>query len=132
MYKQFAVIFLPVIIIFILRKYNTDKMVNKLKNMIKYTLLYGLTVLLISLPFLIYDYQTYINWVIFNNALFSPERLNWVVYHLGMSVRLMDPIILLGGANIITYIINWLIAYYILLGVSFLVIFISYIRFLFL
>jgi len=129
MYKQFALIFFPLIIIYIIKQQSLEDVVNKFKTIIKYALPYCLTILLISLPFLIYDYQAYINRVFLNNALFTPENLNWANYHLGAAVRLTDPIILLGGANVVTLIINYLIAYYILLSASLILIYISLLRF---
>ena len=129
MYKQFAIVFFPLILIYVIKQKRPEKFVNKFKATIKYALPYCLTLLLISFPFLIYDYQAYINQVFFNNAFFTPENLNWAAYHLGAAVRLTDPIILLGGANIFTLTINYLIAYYILLGTSLIVIYISLLRF---
>ncbi|MFW9987959.1 MAG: hypothetical protein ACFFC3_04830 [Candidatus Odinarchaeota archaeon] len=129
MYKQFAVIFFPLILIYLLRKNNQIKLINKFKNTVKFICLYCSPILLISLPFLIYDYQLYLDRVFFNNTMFSPEQLNWVVYHLGVGVKLMDPILLLGGANNFTLVINYLVAYYIPLGVSFGLIYISFLRF---
>ncbi|MFX1500248.1 MAG: hypothetical protein ACFFDH_04700 [Promethearchaeota archaeon] len=129
MYKQFTVIFFPLVLTYLLRKNNQGKFVNKFKNAIKFTFLYCSSILLISLPFLIYDYQLYLNRVFFNNIIFSPEQLNWVVYHLGAGVKLMDPFLLLGGANNFTLVINYLIAYYIPLGVSFGLIYVSFLLF---
>ncbi len=129
MYKQFAIIFFPLVLIYIIKQNKTEKVGANFKTVIKYALTFSLTILIISLPFLIVDYQVYINRVFFNNAVFSPENLNRVVYHLGVGVRFTDPILLLGGTNIITLAINYLIAYYILLGVSFAIVYISLFRY---
>ncbi len=128
MYKQFAAIFFPLIIIYIIKDSGNLKFFKKVKISVRYAIPYALTILLISLPFLVINYQNYIYRVIFVNSFFNPENLNYVIYCLNYPIRFMDLIILIGGPNNITLVMSYLIAFYILLGLCFSWIYIHFLR----
>ncbi len=128
MYKQFAVIFFPLIIIYILRNSGKLKFFKKVRVSVRYAIPYVLTILIISIPFLVINYQYYIYGVFLINIFFNPEHLNNAIYCPNYPIRFMDPFILLSGPNIITFVMGYMITYYILLGLCFSFIYLYFFR----
>ena len=128
MYKQFAIIFLPLIILTIINQYHDKKIYQKLKKMIFYSMIYGMTILLISLPFLIVDYQAYLNRVYLTHTGYSIEMLTTFHPETGWPVNFNSFFLLIRAPEFLTIPIAYLLSYYILLGTSMLFIYIYYFK----
>jgi hypothetical protein len=114
--KQFSVILFPLLSIYLIKKHQAS-ITSGLRNFLEHTLVYMLVVGLGSLPFLLIDAQGFINRVlimdtgsidllsVFNPALYMPVNFNTFFLWLGLPAWF-------------TNLIAWLLAFYVFLGIS--------------
>ncbi len=86
LYKQFAVVFFPIIVILFIKRKTGLRLTDKLVAFLKHTAIYAGIVGLVSLPFLIISPTDFLNQMIFWNTgnyerlrIFIPE--NWMTVH---------------------------------------------------
>ncbi|NHI94461.1 MAG: hypothetical protein EAX96_18365 [Candidatus Lokiarchaeota archaeon] len=115
MYKQFALVFFPLLLLLMIMNNKGENRKIKLKNSIIYSLIFGITILLISLPFLILRFQSYI-WGNIINISFSINSLITPGIYDNYPVTFNSFFFLIGAPDIILYSIAYMLGYYILLG----------------
>jgi len=126
MFKQFAIIFFPLILLLILKQIPNSNVKEKVKKMVYFSAIFGLVILLISLPFLFIDAESYLNEIFFFHTQYSVDFLTIFHNSLSYPVNFNSFFLLLGTHWIITRIIAYLLAFYILLGLSMLIIFLYF------
>ncbi|MBN1800121.1 MAG: DolP-mannose mannosyltransferase, partial [Candidatus Lokiarchaeota archaeon] len=128
MFKQFALIFFPLLLLLVIKNKNRIDIKNKVKDFCLYALIFCFTVLIISLPFLIVNFESYIRGYI-NNTVFSIEFLTTFAGNIGRPVNFNMFFILIGCPNILILGMGYLILYYILFGGSLVIIYGYYLRY---
>lgn len=116
MFKQFAIIFIPIFLILIIRMRKDSKLALKIKNFLLYSLCYIGIIFLISLPFLIVNYNIFIQKFILGGSTISFDYLTTLYLFPGAMVHFNTLFLIIGTPEIITNIIALLLQYYILLG----------------
>ena len=129
MYKQFAVIFFPLLILLIMKQAIGEKKVQKISYFLKCSLIYAFPLILISLPFLIVNFETYTTNVLFAHTRYSIENLTQLNYYWGWPVNFNSFFMLIGTPEIFTTSIAYLLVYFILLGGSFFVIYLKLLKY---
>lgn len=127
LYKQFGVIFLPLLILVLIKKIEHVDFRKYIIYFIKYGIIFALVIGFASLPFLLVDYIAYVNRVLFWS--YSPEYLTELILQPSWPMNFNMFFVWLGMPYVITLGIGYLIAYYILLGVPVVLIYIVYARF---
>jgi hypothetical protein len=116
MFKQFAIIFLPIILVLIVKLNRESKLFNKIKEFLLYGCAYIGIILLISLPFLIVNFNIYIQKFILGGSTINFNYLTTFYAFPGAMVHFNTFFLLIGAPEIITNFIALLLQYYILLG----------------
>ncbi|MFX0038213.1 MAG: hypothetical protein ACFE91_06170 [Promethearchaeota archaeon] len=134
LFKQFTIAFFPLFLILLVKQAqkqgkNKDNLLNKVKGVVKYTSIYFIIILLISIPFIIVDFNTYFNNFFQMHTNYSIDFVNTLTFSLGYPVRFNDFFLLIGIPDFITLPIAYLIVYFIPLGICFLIIFYNFFRY---
>ncbi|MHA2296643.1 MAG: ArnT family glycosyltransferase [Candidatus Hodarchaeales archaeon] len=116
MYKQFAAIFLPLIIIVLIRQREMKKKVDYLLDTARYMFIYFGIVIILSLPFLIINFDMYTFRIFDSTTIFSLEFNKMISY--SMPVNFNSFFVVLGLPDAITDMIGYLIINWVLMGVS--------------
>ena len=93
----------------------------------KYSVIYSLVIGVFSLPFLLFDYQAYVTRVLFWGS--NPESLATFHPQSSWPMNFNTFFVWLGMPYVIALGIGYLIAYYVLLGIPTILIYIVYARF---
>jgi hypothetical protein len=112
LYKQFAVVFFPILIILLIRK-SSPGVRRSLLLFLRYTLVYSGTVLLASIPFLITTPETFLGRMF--PFVLSLDRLTTFIPDLWMTVHLNTFFLWLWGPNWFTDAIAVLLVNYVFL-----------------
>jgi hypothetical protein len=120
MYKQFAAVFLPLVIITIIRRKNISDQIDSLKHVIRYSGVFFATMLIIILPFILTDFWNTVSAILISTTEFGI----WWTKRIDFSspVHFNSFFVILGLPDIFTDIIGFLTVYWILLGVSIVII----------
>ncbi len=116
MFKQFAIIFFPIILILILRTKKNSKLSGQFKDLFIYAFEYFGIIFIISLPFLIVNFNIYIQKFLLGGADISFDYLTTLYRSPGAMVHFNTFFLLIGAPDIITNVIAFLLKYYILFG----------------
>ncbi|MGD9397074.1 MAG: hypothetical protein PVJ05_11645 [Candidatus Thorarchaeota archaeon] len=127
LYKQFAVLFFPLLVLLLIKDNVKVDIRKALFNFFKYSIIYAGIVLLASLPFLIVNLDAYIQRVLILG--YPPELLMSFVPSTGWPISFNTFFLWIGTPGFITTALAYLLAYNVLLGLSCLVIYISFARF---
>ena len=127
LYKQFAVVFFPLLLLLLIKDSVTIDKRSALRKFLTYTGIYAGIVLLASIPFLLVDSEAYLGRVVF--LTYSLDHLTTFIPSPGWPVSFNTFFLWIGTPSIVTTAIAYLLVYYILLGVPCLLIFITYARF---
>lgn len=122
LYKQFAVVFFPILTLLIMKKSLKRGFKNSVIQFTKHSFIYIIVVVLVSLPFLIIDSNGYIARMIFWNT-GNYERLRIFIPDLWMTVHFNTFFLWLTGTNWFTEIVAILIINYIFLIICGLVVY---------
>jgi len=114
MYKQFALVFFPIILLLLIKKKGVKRIKMIMKYVIYYSMIFCFTLLLISLPFLIINFQSYIRSYTGNVAI-PIESLITYNMDLGTAVNFNTFFLLVRAPKVITFIIAYALGLYILL-----------------
>jgi len=125
LYKQFAVIFFPILVLFLIRKKTGITIQQGLTKFFRYTIIYGFVLLLVSLPFLLFSPQEYYYQVI-SSSFGSYSRLTVFTPDLSMPVHFGSFFLWLGGSSWFTDILAWFISNFVFLALCGIVVYISY------
>ena len=125
LYKQFAVIFFPIIALLLLKQIANRTYRTSIIQFFKHTAIYGLVVGLVSLPFLIVSPDEFITQILRSNSL-SYEQLTNFTSSLVIPVHFNAFFLWLFGSSVFTDIVAWLIYYFILLAACGLVVYGAY------
>ncbi|MHA2292298.1 MAG: hypothetical protein ACXACK_09075 [Candidatus Hodarchaeales archaeon] len=114
MYKQFAAIFFPILIIILVRQQKNIATKEIIKTITRYLVIYGIIIFIIILPAVCVDFLKFLESTIFSTASFGI----WWTKNVNFSqpVTFNSFFVVLGFPNIITDIIGFLIVYWIFLG----------------
>jgi len=127
MYKQFAIIFFPIILILVIKNDKKSGWKSNLKKFLSYSIIFFILILFISLPFLILKFQSYIMGYV-NNISFSIEYLMKPIISYNYPVTFNSFFYLIGAPNNILFIIAFMLDYYILLGGCLGIIYLLYVK----
>lgn len=120
MFKQFAIIFVPIVLILIIRMKEDSKLFKKVKNFLLYGFTYIGIILLISLPYLILNFNIYVQKFILGGTNISFEYLTTFYQFPGAMVHFNTFFLSIGAPEVVTTVVALLLQYYILLGACFL------------
>ncbi|HMF32281.1 MAG TPA: hypothetical protein VKK79_12745, partial [Candidatus Lokiarchaeia archaeon] len=127
MYKQLAVVFLPLLVLAFLKDLPSPSLGNRFKNLLKSTGIYILSILAISAPFLavkgsVYLQQAFLGQIGYSiELLTSPTQITW-------PVTFNTFFVWVGAPAVVTIGIAYCLQYYILLGGCAIVIFFNFSR----
>ncbi len=127
LYKQFAIVFFPLLIIALVKQDKDLDLRRSLVSLSKYFLIFIAVIGLVSVPFLLVDSNAYIGSLF--TRFTTPESLATFHPELSWPINFNTFFVWISGPNVITWAIAYLIAYYILLGSSLILIYISFARF---
>ena len=125
LYKQFGVIFFPILALFLIRKKVGNTIQQGLTKFFKYTIIYGFVLLLVSLPFLLFSPQEFYNQVI-SMGFGSYSRLTVFTPDLSMPVHFGSFFLWLGGSSWFTDILAWFTSNFVFLALCGIVVYSSY------
>lgn len=125
LYKQFAAIFFPILVLFLIKKKTGITIQQGFVKFLKYTLIYGSVLLLVSLPFLIISPQEYYNQVI-SSSFGSYDRLTVFIPDLSMPVHFGSFFLWLGGSSWFADILAWLTYNFVFLALCGIIVYSSY------
>jgi len=125
LYKQFAVIFFPIIALLLIKQIANRTKRTSITQFLKYTVIYGLVVGLVSLPFIIVSPDEFITQILYRYSL-SFQQLTNFTSSLVMPVHFNAFFLWLFGSSVFTDIIAWLIYNFILLAACGLVVYGAY------
>ncbi|MFX1286466.1 MAG: hypothetical protein ACFFB5_22715 [Promethearchaeota archaeon] len=116
MYKQFAAVFFPMVIITTIKQRNISDRSGVLTAIIRYSMIFLTTILIIILPFIMIDFSKTVESILISTTEFGI----WWTKRIGYSfpVNFNSFFVILGLPDIVTDLIGFLISYWILLGVS--------------
>jgi hypothetical protein len=117
LYKQFAVVFFPILVILLIKRKMDLQVKNKLVSFLKYTTIYAGVVGLVSLPFFIVSPTEYLNQMLFWNT-GTYERLTFFIPNNWMTVHANTFFLWLGFPTWFTDFIAGLIINYVFLILS--------------
>jgi len=123
LYKQFAVVFFPILVILLIRK-SSPGFRRSFLLFLKYTLVYGGIVLLVSTPFLIATPETFLGRMF--PFVFTPERLTTFEPGLWMPVHLNTFFLWIWGSTWFTDVTAVLLVNYVFLILSGLIVYGTY------
>jgi hypothetical protein len=120
MYKQFAVIIFPLILITIMKNSIKKGLKSRIKDISLCSLILGASIILISVPFLIVDYQSYLNKLLLGHTVtYSIEFLTFFYYFdISRPVTFNSFFLLIQSPEIITTTIAYLLSYWVLLSAA--------------
>jgi hypothetical protein len=127
LYKQFAIVFFPVLVIVLVKQDNNVDLRRGLVAATKHGLIYSSLIGLASIPFLLVDASAYIGSMFVGGS--TPESLAAFHPELSWPVNFNTFFVWIGVPGVIAWAIAYLLAYYILLGLSLILIYISFARF---
>jgi Gpi18-like mannosyltransferase len=127
LYKQFAVLFFPLLVLLLIKDNVKVDIRTALINFFKYSIIYAGIVLLASLPFLIVDLDAYIQRVLIIG--YPPELLMSFTPSPGWPISFNTFFLIIGTPGFITTGLAYLLAYNVLLGLSCFLIFIAFSRY---
>ena len=125
LYKQFAVIFFPIIAILLIKQVVDRTRRTSIIQFFKHTVLYGLIIGLVSLPFLIVSPNEFFSQVLGSNSL-SLEQLTNFNSNLTIPIHFNSFFLWLFGSSLFTDITAQLLQSYILLAVCGIVVYGAY------
>lgn len=116
MTKQFAVIFVPIVLLLMIKMERDSKILTKIRNFLLYAVGYIGIIFLISLPFLLLNFNIFIQKFILGGADINLDYLTTFNNFPGAMVHFNTFFLMIGTPEIITNFIAVLLKYYILLG----------------
>ena len=116
LYKQFAVIFFPIIALLLIKQISDRTTKTSIIEFLKHTFIYALIVGLVSLPFLIVSPYEYYNQLIYSSSGVF-DRLTYFIPDLWMTVHFNTFFLWLFGSSAFTDVLAWLIYNYIFLAI---------------
>ncbi len=125
MFKQFVVIFFPLLLVLILRsrsKQTSESGSHETRDLFKALGLYCLPIGLVSLPFLLTNPLEYLQRVLLEHVGFSTSYLTTFVPSLGMPVTFNSFFLWVETSSFLTTSFAFLLQFYILLGASIIII----------
>ncbi|MFW9847544.1 MAG: hypothetical protein ACFFF4_00285 [Candidatus Thorarchaeota archaeon] len=125
LYKQYAVVLFPILVILFIKHKKTPEMAMKFKGFIRHTLLFIMVLGIVSLPFLIVDPMYYLNSMIFWNT-GSYERLTYFIPDSWMPVHANTFFLWLGFPSWFTDAIAFLLINYVFLIICGIVVYGTY------
>jgi hypothetical protein len=129
LFKQVTLIFFPLLLIALLKGDQHSTRRKFLQDLIKYTLIFCVVLLGVSLPFLLIDPASYIQRVILSGGQRSIEYLTTAILQPSYPVHFNTFFLLIGAPPIITVPIAFLLGNYILLGVTGVLVFVAFARY---
>jgi hypothetical protein len=127
LYKQFAVLFFPLLLLLLIKDNDNVRTRKSLIDFIRYSVVYCGIVLIGSLPFLIVNAEAYIERVLIVG--YPPSLLMTFNPSTGWPISFNTFFLWIGIPSLITDVIAYLLAYYIPLAISGLLIFVAFARF---
>jgi hypothetical protein len=127
LYKQFAIVFFPILVTALVKQDNDVDLRRGLVAATKYSLIYASLIGLVSIPFLLVDANAYIGSMFVGGS--TPESLATFHPELSWPVNFNTFFVWIGVPCVIAWAIAYLLAYYILLGLSLILVYISFTRF---
>ncbi|MFX0106958.1 MAG: hypothetical protein ACFE7R_01610 [Candidatus Hodarchaeota archaeon] len=118
LYKQFTVIFFPLLVITLIKRRTDLRGKHVITDFALYTVLYAAPVLLVSLPFLLTAPDLYLFRMISGNTGMTVEFLNTFHSELSYPINFNTFFLWIGGPTLFTYSIAVLLSYYVILGLS--------------
>ncbi|MFX1238259.1 MAG: glycosyltransferase family 39 protein, partial [Promethearchaeota archaeon] len=128
MYKQFALVFFPLILLLAIKNEKETEIKKKLKHFLLFSSIFCSTILLISLPFLIANFNSYVNGYIIS-TFYSIDYFFINPIYIGRSVNFTTFFALIGSPEFIILGLGYLLIYYVLLGGSNGIIYLSYLKY---
>ncbi|TFG29207.1 hypothetical protein EU528_10025 [Candidatus Thorarchaeota archaeon] len=125
LYKQFAVIFFPIIALLLIKQIANRTHRTSIIQFIRHTAIYGAVVGFVSLPFLIVSPTEYINQLLTSTTLSYVQLTNFNS-NLVIPVHFNVFFLWLFGSSVLTDIIAWLIYSFVLLALCGLVVYGAY------
>ena len=125
LYKQFAVIFFPIIAMLLIKQVANRRRRTSLGLFLKYTLLYVIVVGLVALPFYIVSPNEFYSQVLGSTSL-TIQHLTHFNWDLVLPVHFNSFFLLVFGSSIFTDIIAQLLSHYILLALCGVVVYGAY------
>ncbi len=122
LYKQFAVIFFPILALYLIKQRTDRTMKTSTIQFLKHTFIYIVIIGLVSLPFLIVSPHEYYTQLIESNRL-NFERLTYFIPDLWMPVHFNTFFLWVSGSSVLTNVIAWLIYNYVFLIICGLVVY---------
>ncbi|UCH05053.1 MAG: hypothetical protein JSW05_02525 [Candidatus Thorarchaeota archaeon] len=116
LYKQFAVVFFPLLVLALVRQDRSVDLRRGVLAFVKHSTLYAAFVCLVSLPFLFVDSEAFIGRMFIGSP--GPESLATFHPELGWPVNFNTFFTWVGVPDVIVWAIAYLLAYYVLLGLS--------------
>ncbi len=114
LYKQFALFFFPILLLLLIHEKGEKRIKMIMKYVFYYTMIFCFTLLLISLPFLITNFQSYIQSYTGNIAI-PIEYLLTFDMDQGKAINFNTFFLLVKAPKVITFIIAYALGFYILL-----------------
>jgi hypothetical protein len=115
MYKQFAIFFFPILLIILLKNAKNKSYIDRIKLIVTNCFWFFLPIFLISLPFLIWNSQTYLSRVLISDMQFSLSYFTTFDSSLNSTVRFTSIFFMLNVPSEIIEVIGYLLALNILL-----------------
>ncbi|MHA1908279.1 MAG: hypothetical protein ACW98Y_13350 [Candidatus Thorarchaeota archaeon] len=125
LYKQYAVVLFPIIAILLIKRKSSPEVLTKLKDFLRYSLVFTIVLGLVSVPFLIVDPMYYLNSMIFWNT-GNFDRLTYFISENWMPVHANTFFLWLGFPSWFTNAVAVLLINYIFLVVCGIVIYGTY------
>ncbi len=122
LYKQFAVVFFPILAIFLIKQISNRSTKTVIFEFLKQTLIYSVIIGLVSLPFLIVSPNEYYYQVLALSR-GNLDRLTYFTPQLSIPVHFGSFFLWIFGTSVFTDVLAWLIYYYVFLLVCGLVVY---------
>jgi len=116
LYKQFAVVFFPILAIFLIKQISTRTTKIVIFEFLKQTLIYSVIIGLVSLPFLIVSPNEYYNQVLALSR-GNLDRLTYFTPQLSIPVHFGSFFLWISGTSVLTDILARLVYYYVFLAI---------------
>ncbi|MGY5852841.1 MAG: hypothetical protein RTU92_04670 [Candidatus Thorarchaeota archaeon] len=126
LYKQFAVIFFPLLLLVLFKRGSQIDIRSKLISITKHCILYAAVIGLVSIPFLLVNFDAYISQLLLRG--YTPEFLATFHYQPSWPLTFNTFFLWIGAPEWITWSIAYLLACYVLLLLSSILIYIVYAR----
>ncbi|HMF32983.1 MAG TPA: hypothetical protein VKK79_16285, partial [Candidatus Lokiarchaeia archaeon] len=116
MFKQYAAIFFPLLVILAARSTSTENARNLLKRLFKYAIIFALPIILISLPFLIIEAPQYLQGAFLSHLGYSLDSLTTFNPSPASPITFTSYFLWIGMPQAVILPLAYLLQLYILLG----------------